>query len=131
MQNEMRNRLIELLKKADKNASDKLITDYEDAIQDNADYLIANGVIAPPCNVGDVVYAYCEYFGILKYLVSKFSVSYMGKENDYLYWEAVAYAPDTDELLDEMEFDIDEIGKYVFFTYEEAEQKLKGGADNE
>lgn len=84
-------------------------------------------IIVPPCKVGDVVYADCEYFGILKYLVSDFHITYMGKEENYLHWEAVAYAPDTDELLDEMEFDIDEIGKYVFFTYEEAEQTLKGG----
>lgn len=41
----MRDRLIELLKKADKNASDKGITDYDDAIADNADYLLANNVI--------------------------------------------------------------------------------------
>ena len=124
----MRDRLIELLRDAKKNTKGaNCDLEREHLI---ADYLIENGVIVSPCKVGDVVYAYREYFGILKYLVSKFSVSYMGKENDYLYWEAVAYAPDTDELLDEMEFDIDEIGKYVFFTYEEAEQKLKGGADN-
>ena len=40
-----RDRLIELLKKADDNASRKLITDYDDAIADNADYLLANGVV--------------------------------------------------------------------------------------
>lgn len=39
-----RERLVELLKKADESASNKMITDYEDAIRDNADYLIANGV---------------------------------------------------------------------------------------
>lgn len=39
-----RDKLIELLKKADKIASKKLIMDYDDAIADNADYLIANGV---------------------------------------------------------------------------------------
>ena len=52
----MRDRLIELLKKADKNASNKFITDYDDAITDNAEYLIANGVIVPPCKVGDVIF---------------------------------------------------------------------------
>lgn len=39
-----RDKLIELLKKADDIASKKLIMDYDDAIADNADYLIANGV---------------------------------------------------------------------------------------
>ena len=45
MQNDMRDRLMELLKKADKNAEMKFITDYEDAILDNAEYLIANDVV--------------------------------------------------------------------------------------
>ena len=51
-----RDRLIEFLKKADENASKKLIMDYDDAIADNADYLLANGVIVPPCKVGAIVY---------------------------------------------------------------------------
>jgi hypothetical protein len=38
-------RLVELLKKADVNANLKFITDYEDAILDNAEYLIANDVV--------------------------------------------------------------------------------------
>ena len=45
MVNEMRDRLADLLKKADKNCERKCITDYEDAILDNADYLIENGVV--------------------------------------------------------------------------------------
>lgn len=51
-----REKLIELLKKADENASKKLIMDYDDAIADNADYLLANGVIVPSFKVGDKVY---------------------------------------------------------------------------
>ena len=56
MANEMRDRLADLLKKADENCERKCITDYEDAILDNADYLIENGVVVPPCKVGDTVY---------------------------------------------------------------------------
>ena len=51
-----RERLVELLKKADESASNKMITDYEDAIKDNADYLIANNVVVLPCKAGDTVY---------------------------------------------------------------------------
>ena len=51
-----RDRLIELLKEADDNASKKLIMDYDDAIADNADYLLANGVIVPPYEVGQTVW---------------------------------------------------------------------------
>ncbi|MEE0980488.1 MAG: hypothetical protein U0K91_02295 [Acutalibacteraceae bacterium] len=84
------------------------------------------GIIVPPCKVGDTVYAYCEYFGILQYLVENFHVGYMGKEENYLHWEAAAHAAETDELLDDMDFDLDDIGKYVFFTQEEAERTLEG-----
>jgi hypothetical protein len=69
-----RDRLIELLKKADENASKKLIMDYDDAIADNADYLLANGVIvpvhckdcvhckqlAPHCEINRYDYFHCE-----------------------------------------------------------------------
>ena len=51
-----RDKLIELLKKADDIASKKLIMDYDDAIADNADYLLANGVIVPKYKVGDRVW---------------------------------------------------------------------------
>ena len=40
-----RDRLIELLKEADENTSKNLIMDYDDAITDNADYLLANDVV--------------------------------------------------------------------------------------
>lgn len=55
-----RERLIELLKKADNSAASRGITNYEDAIADNADYLLANGVIVPPCKVGDTVWVISE-----------------------------------------------------------------------
>jgi hypothetical protein len=52
-----RERLVELLKKADESASNKMITDYEDAIKDNADYLIANNVVVLPWKKGDTLYS--------------------------------------------------------------------------
>ena len=114
MQNEMRDRLVGLLKKADKSASDKLITDYEDAIQDNADYLIENGVIVPPCKVGDTVYYPYEYGGkILEKTIKKIVI-----EKEYRWLDVgVSFLP------------FENIGKTVFLTKEEAEQKLKGGVE--
>lgn len=38
-------KLAELLKKADENSALKGVTDYEDALIDNAEYLVANGVV--------------------------------------------------------------------------------------
>lgn len=51
----MKKRFIELLKKADDNTANKGITDYNEAIADNATYLLSEGVIVPPCKVGDTV----------------------------------------------------------------------------
>lgn len=46
----MRDRLIELLRKSG--------ASFERALpEDIADYLLANGVIVPPCKVGDTVYS--------------------------------------------------------------------------
>ena len=118
MQNEMRDRLAGLLVD-----SSRYIDEQRSEVI--ADYLIENGVIVPPCKVGDTVYAYCEYFGVLKYNIGNFHIGFMGKnEENYLHWDAAAYADYTDELLDEMDFDLDAIGKYVFFTREEAEKAL-------
>jgi hypothetical protein len=129
MQNEMRDRLVGLLKKADKNASDKLITDYEDAIQDNADYLIENGVIVPPCKVGDGIWVVEEdditcYMFLAK---SKGCVIATSWINDYDLDETIEYhiAETQDNLDTDLVVFPDE---YCFATKEEAEQKLKGGA---
>ena len=51
----MRDRLIELLKKADEYASG-VCTDYDEAQEVCADYLLAEGVIVPPCKVGQTVF---------------------------------------------------------------------------
>ena len=89
-----------------------------------AEYLLANGVIVLPVKPGDTVYAYCEYFGVLQYLVGNFHIGYMGKHEDCWHWEAAAFATETDELLDDMDFDLEDIGKDVFLTREEAEKAL-------
>ena len=116
-----RERLIEILKDT--------LHEWECDVQPEtllqiAEHLLENGVIVPPCKVGDTVYAHNEYFGILPYLVGNFHIGYMGKEKDYLHWEAAAHAAETDELLDDIDFDLEDIGKDIFFTREEAEKAL-------
>ncbi len=85
-----------------------------------------DNVIVPPCKVGDTVYAYCETFCVvLPYIVTNFHSSYMGKDKEnYLHWEGVYFDDEKDELIDDIEFDLDDIGKTVFFTLEEAEKAL-------
>lgn len=107
----MLDRLIELLKKADKNTSDKGITDYEDAIADNAEYLLANGVIAPPCKVGD--YVESDEFGVKR----RYRVNGFHYEPDDLGLQVV---------LGNCPLGAREISVTRVVSKEEAEAKLKG-----
>lgn len=103
-----RDRLIELL-------GDYL---YSEQI---ADHLLANGVIVPPCKVGDIVYA--KYSGtneIEYYVVDK--VAHIGSN----YFEFEAHLENEDGYtVDIIEFVATEIGKTVFLTEEEADKKLE------
>lgn len=116
-----RERLIDLMIEAKRTDPETgSFTDYL------ADYLLENGVIVLPCKVGDTVYSYCETFGvILPYFVEVVIISYCDKnEIDYQY-EANCHSSEENELLDDMDFEIDDIGKTVFLTREDAEKALK------
>lgn len=69
-----------------------------------------------PCRVGDIVYSDSKYFGILAYEVNSIHIG-IG-----ISFEAIASRDD--EMLDAIDFDIEDIGKTVFLTREEAEAKL-------
>lgn len=95
-----RDRLIELL--------DIIIQPGQKTLGDIADYLLANGVIVPPVKVGDTVYRVCKR----KYDVDGYGMQWFED------WGIVANAFHLRML--------NEIGKTVFLTKEEAEAKLKG-----
>jgi len=80
-------------------------------------------LIKLPCKVGDVVYAYCNEFGILEYEVDSIVI------DKHITYQCSAYSgPIGDcpsECLDEIEPDISDFGKTVFLTRPEAETKLK------
>ena len=57
MANEMRDRLVELLDKAFLESDDNYGMPCTEQV---ADHLIENGVIVPPCKVGDTVYKLCS-----------------------------------------------------------------------
>lgn len=99
-----RERLIELIDKAlDKHTS--TIENYAHPIQEwIADYLLANGVIVPPCKAGDMVYRICERVD--------------GRNNGYI--RRVEVTPNNLDFIDCMIKD----GTY-YLTKEEAEQALK------
>ena len=117
----MRERLIELIAVALNEYHDYSndlrrsgIPVYESIDEYVASYLLANGVIVPPCKVGDTIYALQKersgHFEGNKYVV-----------DDEGEWEVC-----------EKEFNLsllDAVGEWIFLTREEAEQALKGGAD--
>jgi hypothetical protein len=83
--------------------------------QHTADYLIANGVIVPPCKVGDTV-----WFNTFK----QNATVCVGIQPHTVDRIDVIYVCDTKNLI-ETEIASWEIGKGVFLTKEEAEAKLK------
>ena len=101
----MRDRLIELL------GWKYNCVDRNRCLEEQADYLLANGVIVPPCKVGEVVYDihYGKVFG------SKVIMLHMLDDCFTFMASGGRYYKD------------DDIGKTVFLTREEAEQALKGG----
>lgn len=113
----MRNRLIELIKQAKKQTK-KANCDIERNMI-FADYLLANGVIVPPCGVGDIVYQVTRDF------ISEFRVRFVEIsicDNLFLHTDLISGILFTGDV-----FPISEIGKTVFITREEAERALKGG----
>lgn len=122
----MRDRLIELIKQADDKCGHtscgecgRFGTEYDCLIGLIADYLLANGVIVPPCKVGDTLYV---LYGEPSYTIKEHEVSTIlfGRTHDsiglsnksvFTVWEKRWY---------------DYFGKTVFLTREEAEQALKG-----
>ena len=98
-----RERLIELIEKtfAVQYAARGLLT-----AQHTADHLLANGVIVPPCKVGDTVYTNIIGTGLHNSFMVN-SVDLLGFSNGIYSWTW------------------HQLGKSVFLTIEEAEQALK------
>ncbi len=106
----MRERLIKLLKRWFNSKGD---------CAEIADYLLENGVIVPPCKVGDAMY--CIHNGkVVKGITLALSASsYINS------WIFVVKCRIFDGISMNKEFFY---GKTVFLTREEAEKALEGGA---
>ena len=111
-----RDRLIELL--ANSGCSADL-----DTYQELADYLLANGVIVLPCKIGQKLYDATEFFnGCLYPEIYELASNEMQLERT-----------DKDNIVftyDGMYINSEDIGKTVFLTKEEAEEKLKEREQN-
>ena len=106
----MRDRLIELL-------WERLCGGDRKWAGEITDYLLENGVIVPPCKVGDKIYQVVYWEGCKT--VSEWEI-----EKLEVYVDEVGFVDDSDNWIA-----FDDIGKTVFLTREEAEQALKGGAE--
>lgn len=109
----MRDRLIELLKETFEYTRGVCI-DFDEAAEINADHLLANGVIMPPCKVGDTVY---YIGGIRGNLIKSATV-----EEIIMNSNGVSDLLVNSENVVTFENSVD----IFYFTREEAEQALKG-----
>jgi hypothetical protein len=106
----MRDRLIELM-------WERLCGGDKGWAGEIADYLIANGVIVPPCKVGDKVYTlFCNEVDEGVVVSCEYS-----RASGFSYMSSNGTFPTL--------FNGQNIGKTVFLTKEEAEKALKGGAE--
>ena len=116
----MRDRLIELISGAE---SVEDITVEPVACNRLANYLLENGVIVPPCKVGDIVKHDAIYYRVYR------AETYSDFETaiHHRYWAE----PINEEGEDDFWFWSDRVeeGTVVVCTREEAEQALKGGVE--
>lgn len=106
----MRDRLIALLKGILRVYVNDVAYWHDEQYGALADHLIANGVIVPPCKVGDTVYRVYTKSWIGEDKICEISISRGG----------VFYVDDKGR-----ETSCEKIGKTVFLTREEAELALK------
>ena len=80
---------------------------------------IAFGESALPVKVGDTVYAYCEVMNaVMPYFVESLTISYLDEERRVYQFEANSAK---DELIDSIDFELSDIGNYVFLNKTETE----------
>lgn len=95
-------------------------SEKEKVLESTADYLLANGVILPPCKVGQEVYFINTFFSLVDDPLKE-KVCGMKTYSDNMKFTFVTASQRC--------FDEDKLGKTVFLTREEAERALKGGAE--
>lgn len=113
-----RERLIELI---EKEGSMYEVND----IKHLADYLLANGVIVPPCKVGNVVYKVINDKRVKRPYECKILGFWCSEDESCNNVHLVRYVKGVFDCSFSVPFT--EFGKTVFLTKEEAENALKGG----
>lgn len=111
MKNNIRERLIDLLEQADGQVNNDI-----PSLEMIADYLIANGVIVPPCKMGDKIYM------LVTRKTTRFDFP-NGKMKKVISHHT--FIKETTLTKSNFFNVIESFGKTVFLTKEQAEQKLK------
>ncbi len=97
-----------------------------------ADYLLDNSVIVPPCKVGQTVFRIVKLYGDRKPIIVEGEVFEIAltHENGEIKKRFYFLEKGGNKIINRYSLwlDFDEIGKTAFFTKEEAEKVLKGGA---
>lgn len=131
----MRDRLIELIKEkiAIQAFDDGEYIDAEVNADEIADHLIENGVVVLPCKVGNAYYVIQRYCNTDPFELTKEPVApwdcekYCGRGDcSFSEYRIEEHHFGTIRFILSVE---KEIGKTVFLSREEAEAKLKGGAE--
>ena len=114
-----RERLIELLRETFEYTRGTCI-DFDEAVEINADHLLANGVIVPICNVGSKVYI-PDRFGRIDAEIERIEITERGLEYEWVKYDR---GVDEVEVWDDGCFSSSDIGKTVFLSFEEYEKAL-------
>ena len=129
----MRDRLIELIKEGEDITPCASNPEYDckgkkcrDCEREGiAKYLLANGVIAPPCKVGDVVYMPWQYNEVQS--IACLKVTTMSNILGFGWSFGTDFSTDDEVYAEKYKygrFEFTDIGKIVFLTREEAEKAL-------
>lgn len=107
-----RDRLIELLGK------NYNCVDRNKCLNEQADYLLANGVIVPPCYIGQEIWYLCEHYdGSVELKKGKISMLQQKADKSWKFRITVNSSV--------WDFKVDDIRVIYFLTKEEAEAELR------
>ena len=115
-----RDKLIELLKGAENKVSEVLTKalDLDEWLSIYADYLLKNGVIVPPCKVGDKVWHLDQQYNGT-FVIQEGKISMLTQKADKSWRLRITVNSSV------WGFTPNEIGTRYFITKEDAEKKLK------
>ena len=113
---------------------DRLIELIQDSVQGCArhwaeiiaDHLLANGVIVPPCKVGDKVYFLHNYDELCEAIIIRIEDNFYTTPQMWITVEFFSKIIGTNTYKSRIDL---MLGKVLFFSREEAEQALKEGAE--